>query len=338
MVVRGGLFWLCGSSKTLILLPVVLLISQLFFIPVQAQPVSDIRVLAGNVEDALIGETVEVPITLEHNLSDPEIAGFDISISYDTELLTFDSARAGELFLDCGWEHWRVYTYPDGIVKLIGVAEIAGNPDHPNCLFANTAGNLAYLTFTVIDDYAYECFDAPLRFIWGDCSDNILVNDQGEAFVSDRVFSFRWYDSIYEEIQADSELPTYLGTPDLCIDPDKPVLTRMIDFVNGNVDIICANSVDDRGDLNLNGLANEIADWVIFTYYFIDGLAAFTIDADAQAATTDINNDGEILTLRDYVYLYRVIIGDVSPYPLFGRSSAIDTAVFVQDLANKTIS
>jgi hypothetical protein len=44
---------------------------------------------------------------------------------------------------------------------------------------------------------------------------------------------------------------------------------RCIEFWFGGIDIICADSIDDRGDMNLNGLANEIADAVLYTNYFL---------------------------------------------------------------------
>jgi hypothetical protein len=85
-------------------------------------------------------------------------------------------------------------------------------------------------------------------------------------------------------------------------------------FQNGGFDIICSKDIDDRGDINLNGLKNEIGDAVVFTNYFIYGLAAFTINIEGQTAATDVNADGIVLSVADLVYLVRVIVGDAAPY------------------------
>ena len=50
-----------------------------------------------------------------------------------------------------------------------------------------------------------------------------------------------------------------------------PASVSQIDFYNGMVEISCPNQMEWRGDLNLNGLAFEIADWILFADYFIKG-------------------------------------------------------------------
>ncbi|MEP0828435.1 MAG: T9SS type A sorting domain-containing protein, partial [bacterium] len=85
-------------------------------------------------------------------------------------------------------------------------------------------------------------------------------------------------------------------------------------FRNGGIDIICSDSIDARGDINLNGIPNEIGDAVVFTNYFISGLAAFTINLEGQIAATEVNGDGIPLSVADLVYLIRVIVGDALPY------------------------
>jgi len=67
--------------------------------------------------------------------------------------------------------------------------------------------------------------------------------------------------------------------------------------------------------LNLNGLANEIADVVVFTNYFIYGIAAFVINPDGQLAASDVNADGFALTVADLVYLIRIVVGDAIAIP-----------------------
>jgi hypothetical protein len=113
-----------------------------------------------------------------------------------------------------------------------------------------------------------------------------------------------------------STFPTYEGAPDSCLTyailAKRPY--RLVDFINGGVDIICSGDIDARGDVNLNGISNEIGDAVVFTNYFIAGLAAFTVNMEGQIAATDVNADGTTLTVADLVYLIRVIVGDALPY------------------------
>ncbi len=66
----------------------------------------------------------------------------------------------------------------------------------------------------------------------------------------------------------------------------------VVNFYNGGIDIVCADSIDARGDLNLNGIANEIADAVMYTQYFLYGLDALDANPlfrEAQIAASDVN-------------------------------------------------
>jgi hypothetical protein len=97
-------------------------------------------------------------------------------------------------------------------------------------------------------------------------------------------------------------------------EPDKPLPVRALDFWNGGIDIICADSIDARGDINLNGVPNEIADAVLFSNYFVYGLGVFNVNMAGQIAATDVNADGLTLSVADLVYLVRLILGDAVPY------------------------
>jgi hypothetical protein len=109
--------------------------------------------------------------------------------------------------------------------------------------------------------------------------------------------------------------PGYVGAPNYCLEGDKVTPIRFIDFINGGVDIVCGDSIDARGDINVNGVANEIADAVMFTNYFISGLSAFGTHIDASIAASDVNADGIALSVADLVYQIRVLVGDANPYP-----------------------
>lgn len=67
------------------------------------------------------------------------------------------------------------------------------------------------------------------------------------------------------------------------------------------------------GDVNLNGVAYEIADAVLFSNYFVYGLGVFTIDQRSQIAATDANGDGLTLALSDLTFMLRKADGDDNP-------------------------
>jgi hypothetical protein len=126
-------------------------------------------------------------------------------------------------------------------------------------------------------------------------------------------------------------MPTHYGAPAECdVFTEKGEPVRAVDFYNGGVDIICADSIDAVGDINLNGLAYEIADAVMFTNYFVQGLSAFDPHVQGSIAASDANKDGVPLTVADLVYLIRVIIGDAVPYPKVDVVSA--TFAFEDDV------
>ena len=275
------------------------------------------------------------------------LGGFDLLVAYDASALAFQLAYEGDIYNQdddavlpgCGWEYftYRFGPYgncgnacPSGMLRVIGMAETNNGPYHPDCLttpyypevFPVT---LAYLRFLVSNDRTLECSFVPIRFFWYNCGDNTLSNADGsKLFLSDAIYDFTAYGSAFigTSIAATEGVifPTYQGAQEECIcnpqiDPTcKIAALRYVDFQNGGVDIVCADSIDARGDINMNGLGYEIADAVMFTNYFIEGIGAFGTHIEGSIAASDTNADGLALTVADLVYLIRVVIGDAVPY------------------------
>jgi hypothetical protein len=256
------------------------------------------------------------------------LGGFDLLIAYDNSALSFQAATEGAIYTQCGWEY---FTYrfgangncsggcPSGLIRIVGLAETNNGANHPTCTTPKYVGTLpttlAHLQFLVSNNRTLECQYVPIRFFWVDCGDNTLSNASGsKLFTNCKVFD---YDNENPINDASFGLPGYLGSPTACITsvPGKAAVERNIDMHNGGIDIVCADSIDARGDINLNGLGYEIADAVMFTNYFIYGLSAFVGHIPGSQAASDVNADGISLSVADLVYLIRVIVGDALPYP-----------------------
>jgi hypothetical protein len=303
--------------------------------PVQVLISEPFEVQLEKVEGAYQGCYANVSIFL--NKGSEFFGGFDFLVAYDASGLTFMGATLGT-FLDGCWEYFT-YRYgwdgncsgpcPSGLLRVVGIADINNGPYHPNpvCMQKTSPAydkyfetgvqeELVNLTFYVTNDRTYDCMYLPVRFFWHDCGDNAMSNAGGDTlWISREVYDYDWslgFRPVTGDIHYGGH--TWLGdcqNPD----PEKPSPLAFIDFVHGGVDIICADSIDLRGDINLNNVANEIADAVLYTNYFIYGMSVFDIMPQGQIAASDVNNDGKILTVGDLVYLIRIVVGDALPFP-----------------------
>jgi len=288
--------------------------------------------LQGNFED--------VDVLLQKALLDG-LGGFSFLISYDNSALSLQGANTitSDLYgpnPDCGWES---FTYrfgangncsggcPSGLVTVVGIAETNNGNNHPNALCVpNYIPTIPpdvimfTLKFLVSNDATLNCSYVPIRFFWVDCTDNTLSDAAGEdLYIANRVFDYMNQDVEIDPLLA--SFPGWAGVPaGFCANPDpnKPQPIRDIDFYDGGIDIICGDSIDAVGDINLNGTAYEIADAVMFSNYFVYGYSALVYVLPygyaGSIAASDANRDGLTLTVADLVYLIRVVIGDALPY------------------------
>lgn len=270
----------------------------------------------------LMGEYHDIDITMP--ACSLAVGGFDLMLSYNGKAIGMINADLGLYFADCGWEYFTYrISYSDScgpdcpgyFLRLIGLAETNNGAIHPDvqCIADGADQVLATITFFVSNDRQWECTQQPIRFYWFDCSDNTIASYGGDSLA----MNFRIYDSDSIMIQDTlADLPGYHGVPDEpCLAGDVYVPIRAIDFVNGSIDIICPDSINDRGDLNINGISNEIADAILYAKYFIGGISVFEPHVDASTAASDVNGDGETLTLADLEYLIRIIRGEALPFP-----------------------
>jgi hypothetical protein len=319
-----------------------------------------------NFQGALQGHHAYVDVTKE--AGSEAMFGFDFLIGYDASALTFIKAIPGILFDMVvgdppvpGPYQWEYFTYrynwngncgnacPSGLLRVVGIADQNDGAHHPVTGFIPDGTVLFTLDFLVSNDRTYECMYVPIYWYWMDCGDNtIAYNDvnSGDPLeiwtaMADEVYI---YDGTtlptgepYGGMEVSDQFtafPSMFGIADYCLEgvPLKPPPNGFIRFFGGGVDIICADSIDARGDINLNGVANEIADAVVFTNYFIHGFAAFTINVEGQIAATEVNGDGIVLSVADLVYLIRVIVGDALPLPKVAPN--LEAHVVATDVVN----
>jgi Secretion system C-terminal sorting domain len=272
------------------------------------------------------------------------MGGFDFLISYDATALSLSSAIPGADFYaqspaGCGWEYFTYRFSPfgncgnacaSGKVRVVGIAETNNGANHPDC-YNFSAGDVIFtLDFLVSDNRTFECQYAPVRFVWFDCGDNTISSRTGDSlYISRNVWDVAFdpaYINNIADYTADGGYPTFQGAQDAdCFGHPTKHPHRFIDFFNGGVDIACAESIDARGDINLNELAYEIADAVLYSRYFVSGLSVFTVNLQGQIAASDVNADGFTLSVADLVYLIRVVIGDAQPYPKLAPVAATVT-------------
>ncbi len=285
----------------------------------------------------LQGHQVDVCVTYEAGSN--TLGGFDFLIQYDNSALSFVGATEGNIFPDYGWEY---FTYrfgpngncsggcPSGILRVVGIAEQNDGMNHPNNFQLVPGDEFACLTFLVSNDRNLGCQFAPIRWVWVDCGDNSLSSSGGDTlYISRNVFDYIGTDNanVVSGFRAlipgtDQSFPTLTGAPDECdVATSKGAPLRFVDYKNGGVKIICPGDIDGRGDVNLNGLDNEIADAVMLTEYFVSGVAAFGSHMEGSIAASEINGDGIPLTVADLVYLIRVIVGDALPLPKLAHNA-----------------
>ena len=279
-------------------------------------------------------------VKIHYDGSVKEIGGFDLTLGYDQTALTVGTVRPGELFTDCGWEYFT-FRYgpngncqtgcPSGVLSIIGFAETNNGGYHPDCFLNSAVGDLVEIDFYVSNDRTLECQYAPIEFYWFDCGDNTLSSKLGDTlWVSRDVFSFEG------NLLTDNSygFPGPFGADENCMvgggAPGKQPI-RCVDFTNGGVDIVCADSIDAAGDINLNEIAYEIADAVLYSNYFVYGVTVFTVNVDGQIAASDVNKDGLTLSVADLVYLIRVIVGDAQPFAKLSPKESVEAQFAIRN-------
>ncbi len=311
-------------------------------------------VVIEKTHNTLQGNYEFVSISLNHFTEG--FGGYDLLVKYDESALSFISATPGDILTSCGFEY---FTYrhgavgncdgscPSGLLRIVAVADMNNGANHPSCYGENKPGpdgpqtDLAVLKFLVTNDRTYECQYLPIQFWWMDCGDNTFSSITGDTLlIANHVYAY----DLGGEITGDQYVGGWQGIVP-ALDCMNILLAKyqpdtVVNFYNGGIDVVCADSIDAPGDLNLNGIPYEIADAVLYTNYFLYGLAALDANPlfrEAQIAASDANQDGTPLSVGDLVYLLRVVVGDALPFPKLAAFSAT-AEVAIQNGTLSTIS
>jgi hypothetical protein len=165
------------------------------------------------------------------------------------------------------------------------------------------------MQFLVTNDRNLECAFAPVSFLWTDCSDNVLRSEYGQT----TYLSLSVFDTSGRYAGPAGYPPSLTGVTDSCISyaPYYRPSVPAVNFHNGGVETYC-DFIDATGDINLNGLSYELADYFMFQNYFLHGISALGTHPAGSTAASDVNHDGRTLTLEDLIVLYRTIF-DLTP-------------------------
>lgn len=274
------------------------------------------------------GDQIQIPITVQ--AGSDQMQRFDFAINFNPDILNFLSVDLGSDLgpSGCQWEYFN-YSYsldgpalesePTAVVRISAIADINNGEVYPACNYVSLGNPLVTMNFSIAHNHWYDCHFIPIRFVWNNCLDNSVKTLYPDIHnTSCRVFDYGNTDPI---VDPDYELTDidcgnewrFGGSCGQCESVPDLWNRNFVNFWNGGVDLLCADSVCIRGDMNLNRIAYEVGDFVVYTNYFFWGMPAFTINPPAQICGSDINNDGITLTVGDIVHMMRIMSGEITP-------------------------
>lgn len=291
-----------------------------------------------------LGAEVEVAI---RNVSEPAkpgvgkgnaIGSFSFLVNYDDSQLDLLGVWPGQILKEKGWEVFNTQVsvvctlgggcHEFGPILIRGIADSKYEKGHPY-LSRQDIGEWLVLRFRVENNCLFSGQTLPVSWVWGNCNDNTLTN-----FTSNRVWVV---DSLINLVGNPLDLKTVfpldISSCDTLSFGDRKVHAEQgITFVNGGIGLPLSEDCEGiRGDLNLNGLQYEIADYILYQNYFLYGdsvLFSDPIQRQLQLVASDVNGDNHTLRVADLVYLARVIMGDNYPLPKTVLDTLGDSAFF----------
>ena len=217
------------------------------------------------------------------------------------------------------YKHFKCEQFEGSDSARIRISAQVGNLNAIDYDESNESDSLLLFTFKfyVTNDRTYGCDLLPVQFVWDSCDDNTIflkkqkdgISQTKIARVKDVFLPFNMsvpseryisYDDYLHKKQfyVPRQYLVYdMKNVESCI-AEYSYSQPGIYFFNGVMDLGCIE-LEVHGDMNLNGISNEIADLYKYRDFFLIGDSAFTINKDGQYAASDVNADGRILTLQD---------------------------------------
>jgi len=207
----------------------------------------------------LPGRRSLIDVTLNHSYY--ELAGFDLKFLFDASALHCMAAIPGDFYTFCDWEYFS-YDYKvvdSGYFRGAGVLDVhalADVGDDNRYRFSGCEAErmndgpvvLFTIDFLVDDNPNLECAYLPVRFFWEDCADN-TVTYRSRLFGGRGVTAAARGIADLDDISiADMHtgFPTLRGFQEECYGRDRPpgsAPVRLVDLLNGGVDIFCWDGI-----------------------------------------------------------------------------------------------
>lgn len=285
------------------------------------------EVRIGSERHAYQGTRITIPITARADSY--SIGSFNFLIGWNLKVLDLIDVQPGRSFQKTTGELGRfdltfteveltgVETACDGEL-LSGFVEISGvefSKVSDAIQTTRTAGEvidtLCVLEFLTTDDRHFDLTYHHIHFAWNDCEDNLISSSAGDTVHLVRRIYVESGTGKAEEIGRKAGLPSTSGLSDSCFvhlaRTQTSDLVMRTNYFNGLLDFDNLVRIDCRGDINLNGISNEVADAELFARYLVCGDSVFIVNVEGQIQASDVNKDGAGLTLEDFIYLQRVI-------------------------------
>lgn len=298
------------------------------------KPFYTIRIDSVAVSQRDEAQIFEVPILISAIDSAEEIGGFDLVISYDSKDVVLESVTRGALIDSCSWKYFTHRLYPsvtctnctERLIRVVALKHV-GYPLPFQCVKPlQSPISIAKLTFR---REPWNCSDedilSPIRFLWVDCSENILSSeDGGTLFSSQDVFESSEFSSSDDDVMITKRtagLPTIFGAPQQCFDIDLPPGKKPhleIDFFDGFMPVSRKVCIDYRGDLNFNGTPFETIDLERLVEFIRHGWDIQSIPAGLSIQhlyrAGDINEDNHPFTIADLIEMMSTVNGAQSNF------------------------
>ena len=259
------------------------------------------------------GDTVTVELSVRPTGSEPvpRFNRAELSIHFDSSALSLVSLTIPDSLVTCGWSPPRFYLAMPG-TESCGSAQIQIILDASDTWYSSPCDEInsviVRLEFETKPDTSLFGDTALIQFCWKSCEDNRMSSQFGDTTVYGREVLNWLSDTLTDTLSA---LPSEGGINHDCLEGVRltgmPYL-RAIDFIGGAVLFKERAVVGEEGDVNLDGSAYDIADLSLLGWYCLVGSPAFTIDSMLQRQASDIDQDGILATVSDWVALrYRIV-------------------------------